>query len=427
VFPLANDADPDGDALRISAVTSPTGGGTVDCTTFSDLCAYMAPAAAGTDSFTYTASDPYGATDTATVTITVLGNRAPDAADDAVTTPEDTPAYIWVLSNDTDPEGDVLNARGSGSGARGLGSFTCNGPTCEYTPKANVSGTDSFTYTVDDGRGGTDTGTVTVTVTPVNDAPSAVDDALTTDQGVAGTVAVLANDSDADGDGLSVATATPGAHGTVSCSPTGTCTYRPDAGFSGTDVFTYTVSDGHGGTDDGSVSVTIKPVEPPALTCRGRRATPTTVTTERGRRTVLGTDGPDVIIGTDAGETIRGMGGNDTICALGGDDLVEAGGGNDVVDAGTGADTVNGGDGNDTILGGEGDDVLLSGGGGNDTIDGGPGDDHIHGDGGNDLLDGGPGRDDISGGGGNDTIDGGPDADTCSGDAGHNSVTRCER
>jgi hypothetical protein len=422
---LFNDADPDGDPVTISAVTQPVGGGTVGCT-LPYTCYYTAPTSLGTDSFTYTVSDGYGGTDTATVAVAVVANRAPEAIDDSVTTPEDTPGFISVIWNDTDPEGDVLNARGSGSGDRGLGTFSCVNSYCEYIPTANVSGTDSFTYTVDDGHGGTDTGTATVTITPVNDAPAAVDDALTTDQGVAGTISVLTNDSDADSDGLSVASSTPGAHGTVSCTPTGACTYTPAAGFAGTDGFTYTVSDGHGGTDDGSVTVTVKPVTPPTLTCRGQRATPTTVTTEGGRRVVTGTGGPDVIIGTDAGETIRGLGGNDIICALGGDDVVEAGGGNDVVDAGTGADTVNGGDGNDTILGGEGDDVLLSGGGGNDTIDGGSGDDRILGDGGNDVLNGGPGHDDIRGGDGNDTIDGGPDGDTCSGDTGRNTVTHCE-
>jgi hypothetical protein len=91
-------------------------------------------------------------------------------------------------------------------------------------------------------------------------APDAVDDALTTDEDVAGSVNVLANDTDPDGDPLSVTGSTNGAHGTVSCTAAGVCTYTPAANYNGPDSFTYTVSDGNGGTDTATVSVTVQPV-----------------------------------------------------------------------------------------------------------------------------------------------------------------------
>jgi hypothetical protein len=91
---------------------------------------------------------------------------------------------------------------------------------------------------------------------PANHAPVATDDAATTDVGVDVTVDVLANDSDADGNALSVASTTPAAHGTTAITPAG-IVYTPDVGFTGTDSFTYTVIDGRGGADSGTVSVNV--------------------------------------------------------------------------------------------------------------------------------------------------------------------------
>ena len=90
----------------------------------------------------------------------------------------------------------------------------------------------------------------------MNDTPDAVNDSLTTSEGTANDVNVLANDSDIDGDSpLTVTSASPtAAHGTVSCTAAGACTYTPTPGYVGPDSFTYTVSDGNSGTDTGLVN-----------------------------------------------------------------------------------------------------------------------------------------------------------------------------
>ena len=262
---LANDSDPDaGDTLTVSGSTAGAHG-TVSCTA-AGSCTYTPGAGyTGPDAFTYTVSDGEGGTDAGTVNVTVRpaggGNNPPVAVDDALTTQQDTPGSVNVLANDSDPDaGDTLTVSGSTAGAHGTVSCTAAG-SCTYTPGAGYTGPDAFTYTVSDGEGGTDTGTVNVTVSPAgggNNPPVAVDDALTTQQDTPGSVNVLANDSDPDaGDTLTVSGSTAGAHGTVSCTAAGSCTYTPGAGYTGPDAFTYTVSDGEGGTDTGTVSVTV--------------------------------------------------------------------------------------------------------------------------------------------------------------------------
>ncbi|WP_038909840.1 cadherin-like domain-containing protein, partial [Dickeya dadantii] len=113
--------------------------------------------------------------------------------------------------------------------------------------------------TVSDGAGGVATGTLTVTVTAVNDAPVAAADTATTNEDTPVTVDVLANDSDVDGNPLTVTAATAG-NGTVVINADGTLTYMPDANFNGTDTVTYTVSDGAGGVVTGTLTITVTAV-----------------------------------------------------------------------------------------------------------------------------------------------------------------------
>ncbi len=166
---------------------------------------------------------------------------------DAVTTAEDTAATVAVLANDTDLDGDTVVVSAATTPAHGTAVVNPDG-TITYTPAANYHGADSFSYTVGDGNGGTGSATVSVTVTPTNDGPVAVADAATTAEDTAVSIAVLTNDSDLDGDTLTVSAATTPAHGTAAVNPDGTITYTPAANYHGADSFSYTIGDGNGGT-----------------------------------------------------------------------------------------------------------------------------------------------------------------------------------
>jgi len=195
-------------------------------------------------------------------------NFMPLAEDDAAATDEDSPVTVTapgVLDNDSDLDvGDTLTVTSvDTSGTVGLvdawgadGSFTYdpNGQ-FEYLQAGN-SAIDSFNYTVSDGYGGNDTATVTITVNGVNDPPVAVDDSAFTKKDTSVIIDVLSNDSDVDSDILTVDSVTQGTNGSVSNNGS-YVTYTPALGFNGTDSFSYTVSDGNGGTDTATVSVTV--------------------------------------------------------------------------------------------------------------------------------------------------------------------------
>jgi hypothetical protein len=189
------------------------------------------------------------------------GNNPPVAIDDSAMTDEDTAVTIDVLANDSDPDGDTLTVTAATAPAHGVAAVNAD-DTVTYTPAANYSGTDSFTYTISDGRGGTATAAVYITIDPMNDNPVAVNDNATTPQDTAVTIAVLDNDSDVDGDALTVAIGTGPTQGAVTINADNTVTYTPAANYSGADSFTYTVSDGHGGTATATVSVTVTSSQP---------------------------------------------------------------------------------------------------------------------------------------------------------------------
>ena len=266
---LGNDTDADGSTLSAGSASAPANG---TVTLNGDGSFTYTPNAGfnGPDTFTYTASDTGGASDTATVTIAVAAvNDAPVAVDDAGATNEDTPFTVpapGVLGNDTDADGDAL-AAGSAS-VPANGTVTLNGDgSYTYTPNAGFSGLDSFTYKASDGTADSNVAMVAITVTTINDAPVAVDDAYSTAAGTVVSVAapgVLGNDTDVDGDALSAGSASDPAGGSVALSGDGSFTYTPDAGFSGSDTFTYVASDGQGGSDEAVVTVTVTPPPAPA-------------------------------------------------------------------------------------------------------------------------------------------------------------------
>jgi VCBS repeat-containing protein len=230
-------------------------------------------------------------------------NDAPNAVNDAGATNEDTVlnvAATGVLGNDSDPDTgdsltvtafDAVSVKGAAVSVAANGSYTYD-PTGSATLNALALGattTDTFTYTISDGKGGTDTATVTITVTGVNDAPTAAADTNTVAYNSTGNIAgnVLTNDTDPDtGDTLvvskvqglagNVGSVVTGTYGAVTINSNGSYSYNLDEanptvsglapGATLTDVYTYTASDGKGGTSQTTLSITIKgPNQVPTL------------------------------------------------------------------------------------------------------------------------------------------------------------------
>jgi VCBS repeat-containing protein len=308
---LTNDSDKDGDTLTVSAVNGSGAGvgnavaGTYGSITIASNGSYtynasntsaIDSAATGshlTDTFTYTTSDGHGGTTSTTVTITL--DRPPTVVADAGAAVESSSGTGNVLTNDSDRDGDTLvvsavNGSGAGVGNSVAGTYghITIGSTGSYTYNAdNTSAidsaatgshlTDSFTYTASDGHGGTTTATITITLdrapTVVNDSNSAVESATVNVLAASG---VLANDSDRDGDSLTV-TAVGGSslnvnnsfattYGHITIGADGSYTYVADntsaidsapTGSHAVDTISVTVGDGHGGSTNETLSITI--------------------------------------------------------------------------------------------------------------------------------------------------------------------------
>ncbi|EGQ8526415.1 tandem-95 repeat protein, partial [Vibrio parahaemolyticus] len=184
-------------------------------------------------------------------------NDAPNAKNDVITTEEDTAVTIDVLVNDSDVEGDVLSIQ-SASVPSEQGSVDIVDGKLVFTPAENFNGEATITYIVTDGDL-TDEAKVTVTVTPVNDSPVAVDDTTSIQEDTAVTIDVLTNDTDVDGDKLSIESASvPEAQGKVEIVD-GKLVFTPAENFNGDAEITYTVTDGQL-TDEAKVTVTVNPV-----------------------------------------------------------------------------------------------------------------------------------------------------------------------
>jgi VCBS repeat-containing protein len=366
---LANDTDPDGsDVLTVTAFDAVSakgamvhvnaGGGYIYNPTASAVLNALAAGETTDDSFAYTVSDGHGGAGKAKVKVTITGvNDAPVAAPDSTAGDEDTVlnlADAGVLANDTDPDGsdvltvtafDAVSAKGAMVHVNAGGGYIYN-PTASVVLNALAAGEttdDSFAYTVSDGHGGAGKAKVNITITGANDAPVAADDAAATDVDTPLTIAVLANDTDVDGDGLSISGVTQGTNGAVTVNVDSSVTFTPEAGFTGSDSFTYSVSDGNSGGDTGTVTVTVA----------------------------------SLIEGGPGDDTLKGTKGEDAIFGYGGDDTISGRGGNDTLYGDDGNDTVNGQGGSDALFGGAGDDILIwdsldaviDGGGGTDTLD----------------------------------------------------------
>ncbi|WP_206018233.1 Ig-like domain-containing protein, partial [Pseudoalteromonas sp. Z9A5] len=283
---LFNDQDPDGDSLLVAEVNNsitnvgqPVNGSSGGTFTVNADGSYsfdagndfddLADTQTRTTSIVYQASDGEGGLSSATLTITVIGtNSSPESIPENKTTNEDTPVSGQVIASDA--EGDILTFTVDIDPINGSVSINTDG-TYLYTPNEHFNGTDTFTVKIDDGNGGTSTQTITITVDSVNDAPIAANDGpftVTEDTPVNGNV--LTNDSDLEGDTLSVVqfvvdgsatvysagdTATITGVGELIINADGTFTFTPAADYNGpVPSATYTLSDANGGFDTAIVS-----------------------------------------------------------------------------------------------------------------------------------------------------------------------------
>jgi VCBS repeat-containing protein len=202
------------------------------------------------------------------LTVFIAGrvNKPPIAEPLNVTTKEDTP--VLVILNGSDQDNDPLTYSIITEPKHGR--LTGTVPNLNYRPERNFNGQDSFTFEVSDGKVDSAAATVSITITPDNDLPTANDDNATAQEDTPIVmIDVLKNDTDLDNDRLIVVKASQGRNGSVTINSDNTLTYAPDRNFSGNDKFTYTLSDGKDGTDTATVNVTIYAVnDAPTITSK---------------------------------------------------------------------------------------------------------------------------------------------------------------
>ncbi|MDR7125354.1 Hint domain-containing protein [Pseudotabrizicola sp. 4114] len=386
---------------------------------------------------------------------------APVANPDSVTTEQFTDVTIDVLANDTDPDGQPLTVT---SATADHGDVTINPDgTITYSPERDYNGPDdTITYTITDPDGNTSSSTVAVTIINVNDVPVANDDYASTALNTPVVVDVLANDTDADGDVLTIVGTPTTSDGTVVVNPDGTITFTPNTGFTGAAVVNYTVSDGNGGTDEALVVIEVGVADgrdgvvrgtPGGDLIDGSYVDPFDGDVVDGEDAIIPGDAPndDRIVAGDGDDTIFAGEGNNTVFGGNGNDQVFGGPGDDEIHGEDGDDTIDGGGGRNVIYGGDGDDVIdtrvplplpdvdypglypadtdpennrdtIYGGNGNDTIFSGDDADRVFGRDGHDYIDGGVDNDSLYGGAGNDTIIGSEGNDSIDGGRGDDLI-----
>lgn len=251
-------SDGDGDALSYAVATQPASGvlsGVAPLLTYTPNANFN-----GSDSFTYTASSRGVTSAPAVVSIQVAAvNDPPTATDSAVSTPEDTAVAIPLHASDVETAQLTYTIVSLPSD----GALTGTGANRTYTPALNATGTRTLQFRVTDAGGATATATVTITITPVNDPPVARDDYASAPPATPITLDVLGNDSDADGDVLSIDAVDDPAHGEAEV-VAGHIVYTPDVGFADIDVFTYTIADPTGATATAQIHVGIAAFPPNA-------------------------------------------------------------------------------------------------------------------------------------------------------------------
>jgi gliding motility-associated-like protein/uncharacterized repeat protein (TIGR01451 family) len=247
--------DVDGDALTYSKGSDPAHG-TVTINSNGTYTYTPGFTYNGTDNFTVVVSDGHGGTATATITIIVTSvNNIPTISDDMKVTKEDIPVSGYLTASDLD--GDVLSFSKTSNPSHGTVVLEPDG-FYAYFPNKDYNGTDSFNVMVSDGHGGYDEATVTIIITPVNDAPVTNDDSKITNEDTPVSGKITATDPDGD-----VLTYTKGGgpqHGKVTIDNNGNYTYTPDLDYNGNDSFIIVITDGNGGTATSTVSIVVLPV-----------------------------------------------------------------------------------------------------------------------------------------------------------------------
>lgn len=449
---MLNATDVDGDMLQYYVLVQPAHGllsGNAPDLTYQPDDGYS-----GQDAFGFVASDGKDDSEVATVTITVnwtggqvaateqqageesAPNNNPVAYSQAVQAMEDGVSSFTLTASD--PDGDWLQYSILSDPLHGM--LSGSAPYMTYVPDAEYFGQDSVTFLASDSFGGSSTATVTISVTSVNDMPAAYDDSASTAQGVAVTIPVLDNDEDVETEMLVITSTSTPQGGATQINGDESVTYIPYPEFSGSDYFTYTISDGEGGSATAGVAITVNAVqqEPPApdpvpepapvpepqpapaaeLYC-GKEITAFS-------SVIRGTDHKETLVGTGGHDLILGFGGDDTIRGKGGNDCIMGGAGDDNMWGGDGSDEMHGENGNDKVIGDDGPD-LVYGDAGEDRLWGGSGDDMVYGGSENDKLVGDSGSDQLFGEAGDDKLDGGDGRDLGFDVIGDNKIVSCER
>ncbi|MEH2210971.1 cadherin-like domain-containing protein [Nostoc sp.] len=337
---LAGFSDADGNTLSVVNLTA-TNGGLVNNNngtyTFTPTANFN-----GSVTLTYGVTDGIAtlANQTRTFSVTPV-NDAPTGTPTATlsNTAEDTAITILpsnLLAGFSDVDGNTLSVVNLTATNGGL--VNNNNGTYTFTPTVNFNGSVTLTYGVTDGTATLANQTRTFSVTPVNDAPTATGETLSTSQNTAVSVDVSDNLSDPDDNGLVGATlnVTNASNGTTSIDQdTQLITFTPNAGFSGTASFKYTVIDGGGlKSDEATVIVEVGSVQ----------------STSNKDQSLTGNEGNDYISSGNGKDTIFGLGGKDTLLGNNGADRIDGGNGDDLLDGGNGSDLLTGGAGSDRFV-----------------------------------------------------------------------------
>ena len=265
---LDNDNDADGDTLIANLISGPSNAASFTLNSDGTFSYTHDGTETDSDSFIYEANDNHGGTEQATVHITILlENDPPIASDDDILTTEDIDIVIDVLANDIDPESSSLTIISTTNPV--YGSVINNGQNLTYIPNQDLCGNDTFSYTIEDDAGLTDTAIVNLTITCVNDPPEAVNDTYVTQEDTTLFIlepGILDNDVDVDFQVLSAILIQDTTHGTLTLFTNGSFIYEPFASFEGLDSFTYQANDSILLSNVATVNIMVQSVQhPPVL------------------------------------------------------------------------------------------------------------------------------------------------------------------